>query len=65
MTRNGERYWERRKAGLCVDCGVPTDKSRCPKCMKYLSSSVKKYHRERTERIRRLEERIKILEGGL
>jgi predicted amidophosphoribosyltransferase len=62
MTRKGERYWERRNAGLCVACGVPTDKSRCPTCMKYLSYATSKSGRER---IRRLEERIKSLEGGL
>ena len=61
MTHNGKRYWERRKKGLCVSCGAEASKSRCPSCMSDLTFAVKKSSRAR---IRRLEERIKELEGA-
>lgn len=62
MTQNGKRYWERRQKGLCVSCGVKASKSRCPSCMSDLTFAVKKSSRER---LRRLEERIRVLEGAL
>ena len=55
-----EKYWNRRKAGLCVCCGVESSKSRCPSCMSDLTYACRK---SRVGRIKRLEERIKTLEG--
>ena len=48
-----EKYWDRRNAGLCVCCGQPADKSRCPECMKDISMASAKSAKNRIERLQR------------
>ena len=55
-----EKYWLRREAGLCIRCGKPTTKSRCPECMLDLAVASRK---SRLGRIERLEARIAELEA--
>lgn len=62
MPNNKNRYWERRNAGLCVQCCAPANgKSRCPACMKDQAYASKKSSKLR---IQRLEARIRELEGA-
>lgn len=56
-----ERYWSLRNAGLCVCCGEPATKSRCPGCMKVLTAAVSKSAKLRIER---LKNRVAELEGN-
>ncbi|MBO5706449.1 MAG: hypothetical protein J6S05_05570 [Bacteroidaceae bacterium] len=55
-----ERYWARRDAGLCVCCGEPATKSRCPACMKDLTAASAKSQKLRIEL---LQQRIRELGG--
>jgi predicted amidophosphoribosyltransferase len=55
-----EKYWLRREAGLCIRCGKPTQKSRCPECMTDLAVASRK---SRLGRIERLKRRIAELEA--
>lgn len=59
-TYNKTRYRALRSMGRCVACGKPTEKSRCPKCMKDLERAVKKSQRKRLDAMQR---RIKELEA--
>lgn len=59
---NKARYRSLRKAGRCVACGKPTEKSRCSDCMKALEHAVVK---SRRKRLRVMENRIKELEAML
>ena len=60
---NKERYWARRNAGLCVRCGIPARKSRCPACMQDLQQATTKWRKGRVavlrERIRELEQELR------
>ena len=59
---NKERYWARRNAGLCVRCGKPASKSRCPECMQDLQFATTKWRKGRVavlrQRIRELEQEL-------
>lgn len=55
-----EKYWLRRDAGLCIRCGEPAQKSRCPECMMDLAVASRK---SRIGRIERLQQRIAELEA--
>ena len=48
MTNAKYKYWKRRRNGLCVACGIPTDgTARCPKCAKACSIASYKSQKKR------------------
>lgn len=65
---NKERYWARRNAGLCVRCGKPASKSRCPECMQDLQFAATKWRKGRVavlrQRIWELEQELEEARKG-